>query len=65
MKASYFRGHITIGKEKFPTLYTSMPYNFKQHLSSNSYLYNKLFIIYFIDFYLFICYINITYLENF
>ena len=29
------------------------------------YLYNKLFTIYFIDIYLFVCYINITYLENF
>ena len=29
MKASYFRGHITTSKAKFPTLYTSISYNFK------------------------------------
>ena len=29
MKASCFRSHITTSKAKFPTLYTSISYNFK------------------------------------
>ena len=29
MKANYFRGHITTRKANYPTLYTSILYNFK------------------------------------